>query len=101
MAARWRRYARFKWDALRSVIADVAGGPPLRGNGQDDDAERDHRQSHKFKYQRVHDKPPTNRHICRGIEPLLIFDREAWRLCFDVERQVNDSRSAKRLQHPL
>jgi len=37
-----------------SDVADGTGRPASGGNGKYDDAEREHRQAHEFKYQSVH-----------------------------------------------
>src|SRR5260370_36107081 len=70
-AARWRRssLSTLGWKSDRSVVADVAGRRPPRGNGQHDDAEREHRKSHEFEYQRVHGKSPneTDRFVAKQL----------------------------------
>jgi hypothetical protein len=52
--------ARFE-NGVSSVIPDAPGGLPLRWNGKHDDAQRNHRQTHEFKYQSVHGNPPVKR----------------------------------------
>jgi hypothetical protein len=46
----------------RVAVGLVAAGPldrsPLRGHGDHDNAEREHREPHEFKYQRVHGNVP-------------------------------------------
>jgi hypothetical protein len=51
-------------DPAGSDEISVAAGAPIgigrRRNGNDDDAEREHGQSHKFEYKCVHDKIPPS-----------------------------------------
>jgi hypothetical protein len=58
----------------------VAAGAPIgirrRRNGNYDDAEREHGQSHEFEYKCVHDKiPPACREACRGRIDRFLIDR--------------------------
>jgi hypothetical protein len=52
-----------------SGVARTPGRPPLRRNDKHDDAEREYRQSHEFKYQRIkHSNSPSKSIDLRGSD---------------------------------
>ncbi len=62
--------------SARSGIAEAADGWPARGHRKHDHTEPDHRQTHEFKYQRVHGNlQKRKRQNCREpVDRMLIFD---------------------------
>src|ERR1035438_2156756 len=57
-----------------SVDAHAPRWPASRRNGQHDDAKREHRETHEFKYQRVHGNIPPNKPLALQLPFLKISE---------------------------